>query len=479
MSGLNGATLSALPRALRPQVRPTGVGIVHFGLGAFHRAHQAVFTEEAIAAAGGEWGICGVSPRGSRAAELLAAQDGLYSVLERDAGRTSARVVGALIETRSGVAESEHVTSRVAAASTRIVSVTVTEKGYRCDAAGRAPVLDQILAGLRRRAGLDGGPITILCCDNLPNNGEAIRRLLAARAEVHDREHPGSRLADWISENVTAPSTVVDRITPATTPHDLAEAERLLGVSDAAPVVTEPYRSWIIEDRFAGPRPAWERAGVTLTGDVAPYEALKLRLLNGSHSAIAYLGALAGDHTIAVALEDEDLKEVVSRLMREDIAPTLVLPADVDIDAYERSVIARFGNPALHHTTWQVASDGSEKLPLRLVPVVRDRIRAGPRPPAWATLALAAWMRFVTAGLTDAGAPIAVSDPRASTIRTAVGPAEDARSIVDRLLALEQIFGPDLRERHDLSEALTYWLRALMLDGTRATLRHALTRSYA
>src|SRR5579875_16492 len=479
MSTLTPATLRRLPRALRPGPRPSEVGIVHFGLGAFHRAHQAVFTEEAIAAAGGDWGICGVSPRGSHAARALAAQDGLYTVLQRDGDTTTARVVGAVIETRCGMTEREHILARVASSRTQVLTMTVTEKGYLPGAAGETSVLDQILAGLRRRADADGGPITILCCDNLPNNGAVIRDALTMRAAFDDREHPGARLEEWIDEHVAFPSSVVDRITPATTEQDIAEVEELLGVRDAVPVVTEPYSSWIIADRFAGTRPAWERARVRLTKDVAPHEKLKLRLLNGSHSAISYLGALAGAQTIAEALADQHLAEVVTRLMREDVAPTLTAPSEIDLDSYQQSVMTRFRNPALHHATWQVASDGSQKLPLRLVPVVRERMRSGGRPPAWATLAIAAWMRFMTAPANDVGAPILISDPLAPLIRAVTRSSDDARSIVENLLSLEQVFGSDLRESIELTAALTDWLQELTLDGTRATLRHALSRSDA
>jgi fructuronate reductase len=243
------------------------------------------------------------------------------------------------------------------------------------------------------------------------------------------------RLAEWIAAQVSFPSTVVDRIVPATTLGDLAEARRLIGLYDFGAVVTEPFKQWVIEDEFPAGRPAWEQAGALLTADVTPYEVIKLRMLNGSHSALAYLGALAGCETIAEAMAR--FGEVPRRLMSDDVLPTVDVPGRFDIAAYQQQLLDRFANPALRHRTVQVAMDGSQKLPQRLLPTVRARRAAGAEP-RWAALAVAAWMRWVCV------AP-ELDDPMADRLRAAVAGASPEQ-VVDRLLAIPEIFGADLRE---------------------------------
>jgi fructuronate reductase len=477
VSRLDSTTAARLPARLRPRARPSEVGIVHFGLGAFHRAHQAPFTEEAMELAGGGWGICGVTPRGSPPAARLAAQDGLYTVLEHGTDSVRARVVGVLCEIRSGATELEHVVARIASPSTHVITVTVTERGYLGADRGAAVPIAQLAAGLQARAQAGAGPVTVVCCDNLLDNGEAMRRSVEAHLRAAGDERVPRHVLDWVADNVRFPSTVVDRITPARTSDDVAEARSLLGIDDDAPVVTEPYRQWVIQDAFAGPRPAWELAGATMTGDVVPYETLKLRILNGTHSAIAYLGGLAGHETIADAVADDDVAAVSDRLMREDIAPTLSLPEHLDLPAYQRSVLERFGNAALRHTTHQVAGDGSQKLAVRLVPVLRQQLLEAAQLPPWVTLAIAAWMRYVTAGLTDTGARIVVADPLRDEIGAIADSAHDARSLVIGLLGLVDVFGDDLPECPGLVGSLTEWLEALTMDGVQSTLRRALVQN--
>ncbi len=413
----------------RPMDVPSSVGLVHLGIGAFHRAHQAVYTEDA----GDGWGICGITQRSAAVAELLTPQDGLYGVLVRGPGGASARVVGAVREVLTG----EDTVARLSDPEVRVVSLTVTEKGYRrdpatgrlrfddpeiaLDLAGRPPrtVIGRLVAGLVRR----DAPVTVLCCDNLTANGEALRGLVRSYAERAGVEIPC---------DVTFPSSMVDRIVPATTPEDLDEASRLLGVRDEAAVVTEPFTQWVIEDAFAAGRPAWERAGAILTSDVAPYETMKLRLLNGAHSMLAYLGT--GYVSDAIG----EFGDVVRRYMDEDAGPTLAVPSGFDLEAYKTSLLERFANPALKHRVAQIAMDGSQKLPPRLLGVVRDRLAAGAEP-RWAALGVAAWMRHVrTARELD--------DPLAATLHATVAHADTPAAIVDALLSVTEIFGPDLRE---------------------------------
>jgi fructuronate reductase len=314
-----------------------------------------------------------------------------------------------------------------------------------------------------------GTPLSVLCCDNLPHNGATVRSLaleLAARLDP--------ALAAWMESNVAFPATMVDRIVPATTDADRA-AVRALGYDDAAPVATEPFTQWVIEDRFAHGRPAWENAGAQFVSDVAPYELMKLRLLNGAHSTMAYLGYLAGYDYIYQVSADALFARAVERLWTE-LTPTLPAAlsgaAGVDIGAYQRELLARFRNTALPHRTWQIAMDGSQKLPQRLLAPARERLARGAPIDAIA-LGVAAWMRYV-AGIDDKGAAIDVRDPLATECaRAAAGARGDADALCDALLTLEPVFGRDLPADPGFRTPVRAWLCKLMAGGVRATLAAA------
>jgi fructuronate reductase len=279
--------------------------------------------------------------------------------------------------------------------------------------------------------------------------------------------------AGWVAEHVTFPSTMVDRIVPATTPETLDRARRALGVADLAALAAEPFSQWVVEDRFPGGRPDWASAGATLTADVGPYERLKLRALNGVHSAVAYLGALAGFETIAEAVVDARLAQYARRLLAEDVLPTVDAPADVDVGEYGRTVLDRFANSAIRYRTLQVAMDGSQKLPQRLLGTVADRRRAGGQP-RWAALAVAAWMRF-TGGVADDGRALSLDDPLAAEIRGALDAAPDtAAGTVDALLGLRSVFPSELAADRELRGLLVEWLDALHRHGVADTLAGAL-----
>ena len=350
MARLSLADLGETPQSARPPVDPRALktGIVHLGLGAFHRAHQAVFTQAAMAATGDtRWGICGVTQRSRDVIEQLADQDGLYSVLERG-DQTSISLLAPIRELLFVKTQSEDLMAHLAAPSLQVVTLTITEKGYRHDPAigrllvadsetqadveGRAPqtVVGQLVRGFQARSRLDAGPLTVVCCDNLPSNGRTLARLVADFCGCLPAAESAPTLA-WIESFVRFPCTMVDRIVPATTAADRAEAARLLGVEDEGVVVAEPFMQWVIEDSFATSRPAWEAAGAILTDDVAPYEAMKLRLLNGSHSAIAYLGALAGYDYVADFVRVDQVAAYVRALMDFDVTPTLAVPAGFEI----------------------------------------------------------------------------------------------------------------------------------------------------
>jgi fructuronate reductase len=473
-------TLSQVASGRRPRIDPRGlgVGIVHLGIGAFHRAHQAEFTEDAVAARGGDWGICGVTQRSPAVVEQLMPQDGLYTLLTRGPSAVDARVVGAVREVL--FAGSDPVVARLADPAVRVVTLTVTEKGYRhdptsgrmrrddpltaSDARGGPPrtVVGQIVRGLEARMRDDAGPVTVLSCDNLSHNG----RTLAALVDDFVTLVPAGRpLASWIAENVRFPSSMVDRIVPATTAADHAEVRRLIGLDDEGAVVTEPFRQWVIEDDFTAGRPAWDAAGALFTDDVTPYEVMKLRMLNGAHSALAYLGALAGCDTIASAMAHEAFATVAHRLMHDDARPTLdPPPAGIDLDEYTGQLLDRFANPALHHRTVQVAMDGSQKLPQRLLSTLRARRAAG-ESPRWVALAVAAWMRWVWADRLDDGSPRVLDDPLAPVLQQAVSGATPAAQVVDRLLDVRVVFGDDLRDDPVVRALLTDALEQLASDG--------------
>jgi fructuronate reductase len=472
---LSRGALRSVPVASRPVLTPgaAGPGIVHFGLSAFHRAHQAMYTEEAMAAKGGDWGIVAVAPRSRDVLDAILAQDLLFSVTSLGAGVADTRVVGALVDARHAASDPLSVVGLIADPRIRVVTLTVTEKAYalepadgrlrlddglRADLTGARPpqsVPGLLVCGLLARERAGAGPLAVVSCDNLPANGERVRSMVFQALAAAGAD------PSWVAANVTFPGTTVDRIVPATTAETLATAEQALGVTDLAAVAAEPFRQWVIEDDFPSGRPAWEAAGAILTEDAGPYERLKLRVLNGVHSSLAYLGALDGCETIAEALARPYLRRFAERLVAEDILPTLDPPAGVDPVQYGQTVLERFANPAIRHRTLQIAMDGSQKLPQRLLHTIADARRAG-RLPAHATLAVAAWMRFV-AGTGDDGRTLPLDDPLADEIRAALAGG------VDGLLGLRAVFPAEFAEDAELRSAVVSWHGALG-HGVPATL---------
>ncbi len=408
------------------------VGIVHFGIGAFHRAHQAWYTDAAMNAGAGEkhgrdWMIAGVSLRSAEVAEQMNPQQGLYTVTQRSAAGSASRIIGAVREVLVAPYEEEAVIALLAAPTTHIASFTITEKGY-CRAAdgsldpalaGDTSVYHYLAAGIRRRrdAGLAG--LTLLCCDNLANNGAQLERLMG---EYLSLNAPG--LLDWFKDSCTCPSTMVDRIVPATTAADrVAAAESLDGLRDEAAVMTEEFSQWVIEDRFAGPRPRWEAVGAELVADVAPYETAKLRMLNGAHSALAYLGLLHGHTFVHQAVADPAIRPLIERLMRDEAAPTIEAAPGQNLTAYADALIARFANPALDHRLIQIAMDGSQKIPQRWLETLAANQQANRECPA-ILAGLAAWLRHVRGDNEAAWGQ--VDDPLAEALKSAWHSAGEA-----------------------------------------------------
>jgi fructuronate reductase len=345
-----------------------------------------------LAAGDFDWGIVGVTQRSDTVARQLAPQDGLFTVGERGEAAGPPRVVSSIVEAISGRDNPELVVERIAAPATRIVTLTITEKGYRfdpqirsldladpevqADLTGRPPhtAIGQIVRGLQQRALTGAGPVTVVSCDNLPGNGELTGTLVRNFAAALPEPESGPVLA-WLEANVTFPCTMVDRMVPATTEGDLAAVERELGLRDEAAVVAEPFRQWVIEDNFAAGRPRWEDAGAVFSSDVGGWEATKLRLLNAGHSMLAYLGIAAGKETISDAVAVDSFRTACRRMLLEEALPSITLPAGLDGEQYCEEVLRRFANPALGHTTAKVGSDGSQKIGLRLLPTIRGNVR--------------------------------------------------------------------------------------------------------
>ncbi|MGV1007876.1 MAG: mannitol dehydrogenase family protein [Dermatophilaceae bacterium] len=450
------------------------VGIVHLGIGAFHRAHQAVYTQDAMAQTGEScWGIAGVTQRSASVQSQLAPQDGLYGVLVSAPERTRLQLVGAVREVVYPADAQHRLDALFDDPAVTVVTLTVTEKGYHRDGTGRLDLTDRHVAadvrdgatpasavgrlvrGLQRRFRGCQAPITVLTCDNLTSNGTVLHRLVLDFTQALPSAE-AEPLAAWLDANVTFPCSMVDRIVPATTAPDRERAAAMLGLIDEGLVVAEPFSQWVIEDRFAAARPAWENVGAQLTADVAPYELMKLRILNGSHSTLAYHGALSGYATIAETVADDALLDIARRLIREDVIPGLVAPDGTDLTAYGDTVLHRYENPALTHRTVQIAMDGSQKLPLRLLGTIRTAVEQGRTTP-YAARGVAAWMAYVASPVGRSGAVLPLDDPMADRLGALVRGRTDPRGIVADLLAVDEVFGTDL-------PALT-WLRDELVSG--------------
>lgn len=411
---LSEATRSHLPCEVAQPCydRSQPVGIVHFGIGAFHRAHQAWYTDACLQAGERSWMIAGVSLRSGAVAEQLFAQDGLYTLTERADDDPRTRLIGAVREVL-GPGDRAAIVRRIAAPECQVVSFTVTEKGYcraadgsldRAQAAaGFYPLLTEALA-LRRDAGLPG--LTLLSCDNLAANGRTLGRLMR---EWLDGD---TKLARWFAGECATPETMVDRIVPATTPADRATLAERIGLEDRGAVFTEPFSQWVIEDRFAGPRPRWEDHGAQIVGDVTPYETAKLRMLNAAHSLLAYSGLAAGYGFVHEAIGDPRLGALARRVMIDEALPTLAAGSGQDLSAYAERVLERLANPHLRHSLAQIAMDGSQKLPQRWLATRAERARRGLASPAIEE-GMRCWLRHLRDGRH-------VDDPMAPRLRAAV-----------------------------------------------------------
>jgi mannitol 2-dehydrogenase len=483
------------------------VGIVHIGVGGFHRAHQAMYLDRLFAAGrDGDWALCGVGVLEADRAmgEVLHRQDELYTLVEKHAdGSREPRVIGSMVEYLVAPDDPEAVLTRMTDPAVRIVSLTVTEGGYHVNAAtgefdaseasiahdlsraADAPptsAFGYLVEALRRRRAARDRPFTVMSCDNIAGNGDVAHRMITAFARLRD-ETLGTDLADWIEREVPFPNSMVDRITPRTTDEDRAELAGRSGVDDGWPVVCEPFCQWVLEDRFAdqgersdgtrrSSRPAFEEAGVQVVDDVEPYELMKLRLLNASHQALAYLGYLAGFRYAHEVAADDEFVAFVRGYMDAEATPTLLPVPGVDLDDYKATLLARFANPEIRDTLARLAAESSDRIPPWLVPVIRANLANGGEIERSA-LIVAAWARYAE-GVDEDGGPIEVVDTGRAEERTAT-----ARRYPDEPLAFladSSLFG-DLVDDDRFTEAYRRHLDRLHDDGARAALQAVLAGS--
>jgi mannitol 2-dehydrogenase len=458
---LNNAALTRLPIAAPNYDRGSiSVGIAHIGAGHFHRAHQAMYIDRLLQRGlAHEWGICGVGvmPADWTMRDVLRDQDGLYTlILEKPDGSRDAHVIGSIIDYRYAPDDPEAALEVLAAASTRIISLTITEGGYR-DPDGPAFTLITEALDRRRRRGI-AAP-TIVSCDNIENNGEIAGRAVLANAESRDPE-----LAEWVGAHVEFPSSMVDRITPATTLQMAAEVRRDFGVNDRWPVVAEPFTAWVLEDDFADGRPPLEQAGVLLVDDVGPYELMKLRLLNAGHQCLCYFAHLCGFEFVHDAARDPLFAEFLLAYFESEAVPTLPPVPGIDLHDYSRTLIERFTNPGVRDTVARLCAYSSDRIPKWLLPVINDNL-ASDGSVRLAAATVASWARYAE-GTDEWGKPYEVVDQLAdSLIPIARSQYENPTAFIE----IAAVFG-DLAHQPRFVQAYSWALDSLHRKGARATL---------
>lgn len=457
-------------------------GIVHLGIGAFHRAHMAAYVDDLLAKSP-NWGIIGASLRRPDTRDALQPQDFLYTLAVRDASGTRPRIIGSILDVLDANTQRAQLIETMADPAIRIVSLTVTEKGYchdpstgelddnhpdivrdlaHPDAPVSAPGIIAAALKLRQQRGLV--PFTVMSCDNLPSNGKTAGRIVRRFAELSGG---ATEFTNYV-QTVSFPSTMIDRIVPATTDADRDIVAEITGLDDAWPIMTEPFTQWVIEDDFPAGRPPFETVGAQLVEDVEPFELMKLRMLNGSHSTMAYLGYLSGYQYVNEAIADAGIHKLIHGLMTEEAMPTLPMPR-ATLEAYRDQLLARFANPALKHRTWQIAMDGTQKLPQRLLGTIRDRLEKG-QPIQRLALGVAAWMRYVT-GIDEHGQPIDVKDPHAAKLRQIADAAGgNPQKLAAGLLAVQEVFGTDLPTSYVFAAEVTAHLASLFVNSAAATI---------
>ncbi|MBF7073671.1 mannitol dehydrogenase family protein [Glaciecola sp. MH2013] len=474
MSRLNATMLSNLPEEIDgPKYAPAehGVGILHIGIGAFHRGHQAVFTDDAIARAGGDWRITGVSLRSPTVANQLNPQNGLYTVTEKSGGKSTSRVIASVAKVISARQNQSELLTSLASPSIKIITLTVTEKGYYFDQATGTLMWEAedvqhdvlypnqpvtmpgylvLACQLRMKSEYSHtSKLTVISCDNLSENGRITEKVVIALATKISIE-----LVEWISANVTFCSSMVDRIVPKVTQTDIENHIASAGYEDRGLIITEPFKQWVIEDNFCTERPDWESVGVLFVDKVADYEKLKIRTLNGSHSALAYMGVLLGYRYIHEAIGSDLLSNIVHQMMKDESGPTIPKFEGFNLAAYQQEIIARFSNSDIAYETQQVASDGSQKLQQRILAPLNELYTQGNSKPNSVLLAtLVSWLRYIKKANEPEGF-YDVVDPLATELTSIVdkyweSPSElilaiyESTSLIPRQLKLNKQFNDD------------------------------------
>ena len=479
------------PGVLRRPSAPAP-GIVHLGLGNFHRAHQAVYTDAAITADGGDWGIIGVSSRSSAITDAMHAQDMLYTVVEISPEGSKFTVPRVHTDAFVAAGNPGRVITAIGDGATRIVSLTVTENGYNYTPAtgslnlkdpavqhdlaqpnSPATPIGQIVRGLQFRARTHAEPVTILSCDNLADNGHHTRRLVQEFASMLPAAE-AAETAAWIDSHVSFPSSMVDRIVPATTEHYRQLVAQQRGYTDLIPVPAEPFTMWIVEDNFIAGRPAWEAGGAVFSNDVAAYEQLKVRLLNGTHSLIAYLGALSGAATIPESVGQATIERAARSVLRNEYLPSVSVPAGVDVDAYEEQLFSRWRNTALGHRTSQVGSDGSVKLRQR-IPLPALQMLDGGQMPHLLALTAAAYLSCIAPlhGFDPGAQADAMEDPARVLLACLAGQSRSGQELAERVLGDHHLLGDELAERSEFIERTGQLIDTIHSSGPLAAIADA------
>nr|WP_090275626.1 mannitol dehydrogenase family protein [Mycolicibacterium komanii]CRL68642.1 mannitol-1-phosphate/altronate dehydrogenase [Mycolicibacterium komanii] len=470
---LDNSTLAQLPSDKPTYDRSEiSVGIVHFGVGGFHRAHQAMYVDRLLEKGlAKEWGIAGVGvmPADRKMADVMATQDGLYTLLlEKPDGGREARVIGSIVDYRYAPDDPESVIELLAAPTTRIISLTITEGGYNIDNLGGADgvnVFGLVVDALARRRDRGIASPTIVSCDNIEDNGEVARHAFTTYAE---RVHPG--LGEWIGAHTKFPNSMVDRITPVTTPDLIDVVATEFGIDDQWPVVAEPFTSWVLEDDFADSRPPFEDVDVLMVDDVTPYELMKLRLLNAGHQSLCYFAYLAGYRLVHDAAGDPLFADFLLAYMNDEATPTLKPVPGIDLPDYKRTLIERFANPGVRDTVARLCYGSSDRIPKWLLPVIRENLRTGA--PIWLSAAtVASWARYAE-GTDEQGQPIDVQDQLADVL---VPLAKKQRENPTAFIENTDLFG-DLASDERFVEAYVWALDSLHRDGARATLEALLRK---
>ncbi len=465
-------------------IQKSSVGMVHLGLGNFFRAHQCLFTQEAIIAAGGNWGYVAATLSSSHVIDSLRKQDFLYTHAAHASDETKLQIINIIKDAILLKSDAEAFYAYLTDPNICIVTLTITEKGYYFEPATGAflhrhpditaelqdpknpkTAIGFLIEGLRQRKLAANKGITILSCDNLPNNGRVTKNVITQYAQKIDPD-----LADWIMDNVRFPSSMVDRITPMTTEDDHAWLKQQYGYTDALMIQTEAFSQWVIEDDFPYGRPQWEQADVQMVSDVQAFEEMKLRLLNGTHSTMAYLGYLAGYKTVDAVIGSQAFATFIRNLMDEEITPSLNMPKNIDLNAYKNALIERYKNPNLKHLTYQIASDGSQKIPQRIIKVLQYQYQhQGPY--TRLITSLAGWLYYIQ-GRDENGDVYEIHDPKSSEFKQLLDESASEEEFIQKILGMDEIFGGFFDDKKPLIEQIIVQYGLLKKKGIVQTIRN-------